>query len=328
MNTFKSFSRTIYEVNDYTFTDIALEVFQYQARNNPLYSSYINTLKVDPVSIKRLEDIPFLPISFFKTHAIQTDHWTEETVFTSSGTTGSTASRHLVFDLPFYLENSRRCFEYHFGSLEKYHFLALLPSYLERTGSSLISMIAHFIEKSNSRESGFYLREHEALIQKIHSLKNSDRKIIVWGVSFALLDLAEQCPADLSECLIFETGGMKGRRREITRSELHEILGEKLNARQIFSEYGMTELLSQAYSTGGMAFKNPPFMKVLGRDLTDPLEKGLINETAGINVIDLANFHSISFIETQDLGKIYPNGTFEILGRMDNSDIRGCNLMV
>jgi len=206
----------------------------------------------------------------------------------------------------------------------------LLPSYLERQGSSLIAMMDHFIRQSGSTYSSYYLYQVDKLLQDIEALRSKDsRKIILWGVSFALLDLAEQhAGIDLSHCLVFETGGMKGRRKEITRAELHTILREKLNVTGIFSEYGMTELLSQAYTRGQFLFTCPPWIKIIGRDITDPLSKGLLRETAGINVIDLANYQTISFIETEDLGKVYEDGTFEVLGRMDNSDVRGCNLMI
>jgi phenylacetate-coenzyme A ligase PaaK-like adenylate-forming protein len=328
LNNFNSFSRKLYEVNDGSFADIALELFRFQAKYNPVYAQFLSFLKADPGKINQVEKIPFLPVSFFKRHAIQTGSWNSEIIFTSSGTSGTTQSRHVVHDLEFYLQHSRKCFELQFGPLENYHFLALLPSYLEREGSSLIYMMEHFIKNSNSSVSGFYLKDLSGLLERIHSLKGDGRRVIVWGVTFALLELAEQFTADLSHCLIFETGGMKGRRKEITRSEFYDVLRTRLKAREIYSEYGMTELMSQAYTRGDTRFQNPPFLKILGRDLSDPFEKGVINETCGINVVDLANFHSIAFLETEDLGKIYRDGSFEILGRIDNSDVRGCNLMV
>jgi hypothetical protein len=228
----------------------------------------------------------------------------------------------------FYLDHAVRCFEEFFGAITEYNFLALLPSYLERKDSSLVAMMDHFIKKSGSTSSGFYLSNISKLLDDLQNLKEQGRKTILWGVSFALLDLAENKKPDLSHCLVFETGGMKGRRIEITKQELHERLCEGLNVDQIYSEYGMTELLSQAYSKGASTLYCPPWMKVVGRDLSDPFQKGLLGETAGINVIDLANWHSIAFIETEDLGKVYTDGSFEIQGRIDNSDIRGCNLMV
>jgi phenylacetate-coenzyme A ligase PaaK-like adenylate-forming protein len=328
LETFKSFDSKLYGINDATFTDIALGVFRFQAAHNVVYKAFIDNLSINPQNVRRLEDIPFLPIGFFKTHAMQTGAWAPETVFTSSGTTGATVSRHPVRDLNFYLRHSERCFEYFFGPLTDFHFLALLPSYLERQGSSLIAMMDHFIKASGSPYSGFYLYTVDSLLADLERLKRDSRKVILWGVSFALLDLVEQYHPDLSHCLVFETGGMKGRRREITRAELHTAITEGLNVKSVFSEYGMTELLSQAYTKGGSEFTAPPWMKVIGREITDPLTKGLTGETAALNVIDLANWNSISFIETEDLGRVFRDGTFEVLGRMDNSDVRGCNLMV
>jgi hypothetical protein len=328
LNNFNGFKRKLYEVNDGSFDDIALETFRFQAVHNRVYAEFLSYLKTEPFEISTVEDIPFLPVSFFKRHAIQTESWNPQVIFTSSGTTGTAPSRHFVYNLPFYLEHSRKCFEHHFGPLTDFVFLALLPSYLEREGSSLIYMLDHFIKGSQSPDSGFYLRDLDSLLAKIEKLQNSSRKVVIWGVTFALLDLAEQFSPDLSRCMIVETGGMKGRRAEITREEFHQVMRSRLNATEIFSEYGMTELLSQAYSFEGSRFRNPPYMKVIGRDLSDPMQKGVTGENAGINVIDLANWHSISFIETEDQGRVHPDGTFEILGRIDNSDVRGCNLMI
>lgn len=328
METFKSFESQIYTVNEDSFRDIALRLFRFQAQNNRVYESFLKHLAVDIGSVSTLEQIPFLPISFFKTHAIKTGEWAETVVFTSSGTTGTSTSRHYLPDLQFYLRHAERCFEFFFGPVNDYHFLALLPSYLERSGSSLIAMMEHFIKKSDSAYSGFYLHDTSRLLYDLHLLKDQERKIILWGVSFALLDLAESNPMVLDNVMLFETGGMKGRRREITRAELHQILTRAFGVDRVNSEYGMTELLSQAYTRGGQRFQSPPWMRIIGRELTDPLAKGLLGETAGINVIDLANIHSIAFIETEDLGKVYPDGTFEVLGRTDNSDVRGCNLLL
>jgi len=328
LDTFKSFESNLYGINDDTFADIALGLFRFQAAHNAVYKAFVDNLRVNPAQVQRLEDIPFMPIAFFKTHTVQTGVWTPQTVFTSSGTTGAAVSRHPVNDLAFYLRHSERCFEHFFGPLTDYHFLALLPSYLEREGSSLIAMMDHFIKASGSPYSGFYLYTVDKLLADLDKLRNDSRKVILWGVSFALLDLVEQYHPDLSHCLVFETGGMKGRRREITRAELHTTLTQGFNVSSVFSEYGMTELLSQAYTRGGAQFTAPPFMKIIGREITDPLTKGLVGETAALNVIDLANWNSIAFIETEDLGRVYPNGSFEVLGRMDNSDVRGCNLLV
>jgi len=328
LETFKSFYQKLYTVNDSSFTDIALEVFRFQAFHNPVYKSFIETLSISANEIKTLEQIPFLPISFFKTFSIKSGDWLPETIFTSSGTSRQGVSQHAVASLQFYLNNAQNSFEHFFGSITDYHFLALLPSYTEREGSSLITMMDHFIKHSGSKHSAFYLHDHEKLIDKLLELKTDERRTILWGVSFALLDLAERFQVDLSHCLVFETGGMKGRRKEITRFELQSILEEKLRVKSLFSEYGMTELLSQAYSTGNQQFKCQPWMKIICRELTDPFERGLLYETGGINVIDLANSQTVSFIETEDLGKAYPNGFFEVLGRLDNSDVRGCNLMI
>jgi hypothetical protein len=327
LDTFKSFESQLYTVNEKTFPDIALQLFRYQAKNNAVYKAYLQLLGITADKIRTLEEIPFLPIAFFKTQTIKTGNWESAAIFTSSGTTGATTSQHHVQNPAFYLRHSAKCFEYFFGNLSDYHFLALLPSYLDRKNSSLVAMIDYFIRVSDSTASGFYLDNLNGLLEDLKKLQGNPRKLILWGVSFALLDLAEKHP-DLGHCMVFETGGMKGRRREMTRYELHTALKKGLNVSGIFSEYGMTELFSQAYSSGTERFTCPPWLKVIGRDLSDPFVKGLQNETAGINVIDLANYHSISFIETEDLGKIYADGTFEIMGRMDNSDVRGCNLMV
>ena len=268
-----------------------------------------------------------MPISFFKNHAIKTGEWIEQVCYTSSGTTGQLTSKHMLPDAAFYLKNAERCFSHFFGAIEDYHFLAYLPSYLERTGSSLIAMMDYFIKKSMSAYSGFYLYNETKLLDDLEALRSSPKKTILWGVSFALLALAEKHTLDLSHCLIFETGGMKGRRKEITRQELHEKLARRFNVPVIYSEYGMTELFSQAYSSGS-TFKCSPTMKVLARDITDPFLVGLYGETGALNVIDLANIHSIAFIETEDIGKVYQNGAFEVLGRVDNSDARGCNLLL
>jgi phenylacetate-coenzyme A ligase PaaK-like adenylate-forming protein len=325
----KTFSSKFLHVNDSTFLNIALEIFQYQAEHNATYRAFIKALDISASRVATLEEIPFLPIAFFKSNELKTGVWEAESIFTSSGTTGNLTSKHSVADLSFYVTHAQACFEYFFGSIENFHFLALLPSYLERRGSSLVVMMDHFIKGSKSEHSGFYLNDYAGLLKKVSDLKNDTRKTILWGVSFALLDLAEQHPQDLSHCLVFETGGMKGRRKEITRAEMREFLKTRLNDPTLYSEYGMTELFSQAYSGRDHSyFKCPPWMKIVCRDITDPFNKGLLSETGGINVIDLANWKTLSFIETEDLGKVYPDGSFEVLGRLDNSDLRGCNLMI
>ncbi len=327
MSTFKSFKDSLYSVNEGNFEDIALQLFHFQAQNNQVYHQYLHYLNCKTDQIRLLAEIPFLPISFFKSHIVKTDFWQPEITFTSSGTTGTLTSKHEVFDLSFYLDLSEHIFTQFYGAPSDYHFLALLPSYLERKGSSLIAMMDHLIRQSKSEHSGFYLHNYDELVNKLLTLKGSERKIILWGVSFALLDLAEAYELDLSNCIVIETGGMKGRRKEWIREELHKFLCKRFNLGAIQSEYGMTELMSQAYSSGNGYYQCPPWMKVLVRDINDPFS--VINgKTGEIKVIDLANFHSCAFIETQDLGQIDQNGNFEVLGRLDNSDIRGCNLLV
>lgn len=328
MERFKSFASSLYRVNDSNFEDIALDLFRFQAAHNPVYGSYLAHLRCQPAGVRSINEIPFLPISFFKTHSVKTGEWEPQTVYTSSGTTASVASRHLVYDESFYLSLSQQIFTRFFGELTGLHFLALLPSYLERKGSSLIAMMDYFIRKSESPHSGFYLNNTSELLQKLDFLKNDPRKTVLWGVSFALLELAEQHQPDLSHCLIVETGGMKGRRKELTREELHAVLCTRFSVPSIASEYGMTELMSQAYSMGKGYYSTPPWMKVLVRDINDPFQVVGKARTGILNVIDLANFHSCAFIETQDLGMIAQEGYFEVLGRADNSDVRGCNLLV
>jgi hypothetical protein len=328
LDTSKSFDLDIYSVNDGNFVDIALQVFHFQVENNFIYREYLNHLHVDAGAVQNLADIPFLPISFFKEQLVKTGAWVPETQFMTSGTSGQKSGIHPVRRLGFYLNHTERCFEYFFGHVSQYHFLALLPSYLERRDSSLVAMMDHLIKKSRSPFSGFYLHNIPQLLGDLARLRDEGKKTILWGVTFALLDLAERYYPDLSHCLVFETGGMKGRRPEITRAELHSLLTGAFKVDAIYSEYGMTELFSQAYSRGKNAFFCPPWMKMFARDMTDPLQKGLLNETGGINVIDLANLDSVAFIETEDIGKVYRDGSFEVLGRFDNSDVRGCNLMV
>jgi len=325
LDTFKSFESKIYSLNDQSFADIALDIFRFQATSNPVYSAFIRNLSVNVDAVNSLVDIPFLPISFFKSHQLQSGQWKPECYFQSSGTTGPQTSRHPIAHLSFYHENTRRCFEQIFGPLHEYYFFALLPSYLERSDSSLISMMNYFIQAGGG---GYYLHDHKKLIADLQQARSDSRKPVLWGVSFALLDLADHGPLDLSHCYVFETGGMKGRRKEIVREALHDRLKAAFGVKSVYSEYGMTELLSQAYTTGGSRFTSPPWMKIMGRELGDPFSRGLLHETAGINVIDLANWQTVSFIETEDIGKVYPDGSFDVLGRMDNTDIRGCNLMI
>lgn len=314
--------------NELEFEQVALEIFRYQAENNEVYREFLQHLKKDINQITKLTDIPFLPIEFFKSRKVVSSNDPAKEIFTSSGTTGNLTSRHFVPDISIYEESFKKGFEDFYGPITDYCVLALLPSYLEREGSSLIYMMEHLIKDSKHAKSGFYLHNHEELIECIADLKKSNQKILLLGVSFALLDLAEKYTLDLSDVIIMETGGMKGRRKEITREELHAFLCSRLGVSEIHSEYGMTELLSQAYSKGHSLFQTPHWMKIMIRDAYDPFSYEKTGRTGGVNVIDLANVHSCSFIETQDLGKIHENGSFEILGRFDHSDIRGCNLLV
>ena len=309
------------------FERLALQTFQYQYDHTPVYREFCDFLKVIPSSIKKVQDIPFLPIQFFKSHRIISEGASEDIIFTSSGTTGSITSKHLVSDLALYEKSFSEAFQKTYGNPSQYTFLALLPSYLEREGSSLVYMVDLLIKESNNEHSGFYLDDIHALIVKLNFLESTGQKTILLGVSYALLDLLEKQQFQLKHTIIMETGGMKGKRKELVKAELHHILKNGFGVDQIHSEYGMTELLSQAYSTGDGFFTCPPWMKILTRDTEDALTYTQ-GKTGGINVIDLANLHSCSFIATQDLGKIYADGSFEILGRFDSSDIRGCNLIV
>ncbi|MBT8317146.1 MAG: acyl transferase [Lutibacter sp.] len=310
------------------FSKRALEIFHFQAKNCTVYKEFLNLLNINTVEVKTISQIPFLPIQFFKSHKILSSNKAVEQIFLSSGTTGNQQSKHFVTDISVYEESFTKGFEYFYGPIENYTVLALLPSYLEREGSSLIYMATQFIEKSKNSKSGFYLNNLDELAQLLKLLDRSDENILLIGVSFALLDLVEQYSFKLKNTVIMETGGMKGRRKELIREELHQILKRGFGVQNIHSEYGMTELLSQAYSKGKGVFDVPPWMKILIRDTEDALTILPEGKTGGINIIDLSNINSCSFIATQDLGKTYTNGTFEVLGRFDDSDIRGCNLMV
>jgi len=310
------------------FENKCLEVFHFQAQNVEIYQKYLQYLNIKSESIKSIDKIPFLPISLFKTEKIIAKNCQHEIVFTSSGTTGAETSKHFVKDLSLYEESFNTGFDFFYGKPQDYCILALLPSYLEREGSSLIYMTEKLIEKSNNPNSGFYLTNLDELVEKLTQQEAQQKQSLLIGVSFALLDLVEKYTLNLKHTIVMETGGMKGKRKELTRSELHEILTKGLGVETIHSEYGMTELLSQAYSTGQGIFKTPHWMKILIRDVYDPFTYLESGKTGGINVIDLANINSCSFIETQDLGKQLPNNSFEILGRFDTSSIRGCNLLV
>ena len=320
----------IFNIGDNTeFWRTALEVFNYQYNKNTVYQKFISSLGKSPETIKTPGDILFLPVEFFRNQKVVTGNLPVEIIFESSGTTGAAPGKHFIIDLSLYEESFLTAFRLFYGDPEEYFIAALLPSYIEREGSSLVYMADKLIKKSQHPLSGFYRGNIDDLLQAIKNSKGGIRRTLLLGVSFALLDLAEKHSPDLSGVIVMETGGMKGRRKEPIRSELHKILKEKFNVRSIHSEYGMTELLSQAYSEGEGIFYCPPWMKVVIRDPQDPLSLYTENgRTGGINIIDLANINSCSFIATGDLGKLHEDGGFEVLGRFDNSDIRGCNLLV
>jgi len=322
-------SKPIFDINtEEDFTKVALSVFKHQFQNNKVYRSFCDLLYVHPSDVKRVAEIPFLPIQFFKSRTVLSSTEKVQETFTSSGTTGNKTSKHFVTDIELYKESYLKGFFHFYGEIKDYVVLALLPNYLERKGSSLVFMVNDLITRTNNPESGFYLNNLSELSQKLQELDKKGQKVLLIGVSFALLDLIEYKKFNLKNTIVMETGGMKGRRKELIREELHQVLQNGFGVCQIHSEYGMTELLSQAYSKGNGIFETPPWMKILTRDTDDALTIYNSGKTGGINVIDLANYNSCSFIATQDLGKVYKNGTFEIIGRFDNSDIRGCNLMV
>ncbi len=345
----EKFKSTIFSAS-LNFEEAALDLFRFQAAHVDIYRQFISLLKINPADVQSITEIPFLPISVFKTHKIavnqkkiasflamteekklQTSNLKPQIVFISSGTTGTTTSKHYVADISMYEESFTKGFQHFYGNIEQYCILALLPSYLERTGSSLIYMTDHLIKKSKHRDSGFYLNEYNQLIEKLKSLQQQNQKTILLGVSYALLDLAELINHRLQpfgQLIIMETGGMKGKRKEMVREELHEQLCYSFKVKTIHSEYGMTELLSQAYSKGSGIFHSPPWMKILIRDVNDTRTILPSERSGGINVIDLANVYSCAFIATQDLGKLNNDDTFEVVGRFDNSDLRGCNLLI
>lgn len=311
-----------------TFNDVCLEVYHFQKKQCEVYANYIKYLGIQDAQVKHYRDIPFLPIEFFKTQNIIVAGGKPEITFSSSGTTGAITSQHQVTDLRYYERSFNQCFEQFYGPAEDVVFVALLPNYLERSGSSLIYMVDALIKQSKHEESGYFLYNHDELAQTLRSLKERGKKTILIGVTYALLDFCENYQVDFPELIVMETGGMKGKRKEMIREELHKLLCSGFGVGKIHSEYGMTELLSQGYSYGEGIFQTPPWMRILTRDTNDPLSLLDDAKTGAINVIDLANLNSCSFIATQDLGKQQPDGKFEILGRFDNSDIRGCNLLV
>ena len=317
----------IFSASKYDFEDIALTVFKYQYENNLVYNSWVNALRVNPESVTQLTEIPFLPVSFFKEADIKTGEYKPEVVFESSGTTGSVNSRHFVKDENIYKRSYVDGFKMFYGEPSEYCIIGLLPAYLERSGSSLVNMVEGLIKLSSHPKSGFYLYEFGRLAEVLSELEAAGQRTLLIGVTFALLDFAEQFPMQLKHTIVMETGGMKGRRKEMVRDELHSYLKLRLGVDAIHSEYGMTELLSQGYSFGNGIFNTVPWMKVLLRDEDDPLL--VVKRGRGlINVVDLANIDSCAFIATDDIGRIFEDGSFEVLGRRDFSDVRGCSLMV
>lgn len=319
----------IFSVSDsLEFETLSLEIFNYQVRNCEVYGRFVSNLGIDIRGVKDLNSIPFLPIEFFKSQQVICGETDANTIFSSSGTTGMTQSMHYVKDIDIYIKSYRKTFSLFYGEISKYAVLALLPSYLEREGSSLIYMVNDLISLSKHQKSGYFLDNHDLLKQTLEELRAAETPTILIGVTYALLDFAENHSIKFPELIVMETGGMKGKRKEILRTELHEVLCAGFGVQRIHSEYGMTELLSQAYSKGSGIFQTPPWMKVRIRDINDPLTLLGNESTGGLNIIDLANIHSCSFIATQDLGKCYADGSFEVLGRFDHSDVRGCNLLV
>jgi hypothetical protein len=325
-----SLAEQVFSIKDNsTFQHVALEVFRFQYHNTAIYKSYCDLLKKTPDRIDDVDDIPFLPISFFKTHNVTTGAYSiNHLVFESSGTTGQQASRHAVPDAALYQHSFRRAFEHFHGPVQDYCILGLLPSYLERQHSSLVYMVADLVQESRRPDSGFYLYDFEKLAETLDKLEKKRQKTMLVGVTFALLDFAEKHPMPLQHTLVMETGGMKGRRRELLREEVHGVLKKAFALNAIHSEYGMTELLSQAYAQKDGFFYTPPWMRVLIREEDDPLSTRQHLATGGLSIIDLANIHSCAFIATEDIGKKHSDGSFEVLGRLDTAEIRGCSLLV
>lgn len=325
----KSYKERLQTITRKNFREVALELFNYQKKNNSVYKHYITSVEQNRKSVDSLEQIPFLPISIFKYHAVKTGLWKEKMIFESSGTTGSKVSRHYIRDVEMYHTNSCNIFESFYGDAADYVILALLPSYLERKNSSLVNMLEMLIRKTSSEDSGFYLHNYDALAVRIRRIRRyTHKKVILWGVTYALTDFAEKFPMDLSGWIVMETGGMKGRKEEWVRQEVHTFLKKQLNVDRIHSEYGMTELLSQAYSKREGRFVTPAAMKLLIREINDPFSIDNTLRQGAINIIDLANLDTCAFIATDDLGRINADGTFEVLGRLDNADLRGCNFLL
>ena len=324
----ETLTRHIFHIqSDADFEASALRIFRFQYDNNTVYQSYCQHLNIEKDAVKSLSDIPFLPISFFKTHEVTTTSFTPALTFRSSGTTGMQCSQHFIKDALLYRQSLLNSFQHYYGNPSEYTFLALLPNYLEQKNSSLIYMMETLMQQSGAKDNGYFLYNHEDLYQKLLQLRANQQKVILWGVTFALLDFAEHYQIDFPQLIVFETGGMKGRRKEMVKEELYDILSKAFGVSDIHSEYGMCELLSQAYSKGGNLFTTPPWMRLRLRNEKDPLDGTDTVSTGVINVIDLANIYSCSFIATEDLGRRHPQG-IEILGRLDHSQLRGCNLMV
>lgn len=326
----ESFADRVFKISStQEFNELAIELFRHQCNENKVYANYLGNLSINAEHIRNIDQVPCLPIDFFKSHRIVSGDFKEEKIFFSSGTSGMQASRHYIAKLDVYKQSFMRAFRSFYGAAESFTFLGLLPSYMEREGSSLIFMVKTLMEAGGTSHKGFFLDEHRQLAEVLQSLSAAGLPSILIGVSFALLDFAEKYQFPLGEhCILMETGGMKGRREEITREELHQRLCKSFQISAVHSEYGMTELLSQAYSKEKGRFYPPPWMKVLIRDIQDPFSYLPAGRSGAINIIDLANIHSCAFIETQDIGRLFPDGSFEVLGRTDASDIRGCSLLL
>lgn len=321
------FDDNIFDLQKADFDALALKIFRFQYQNNQVYRQFCDTLDTNPDGVKLVEQVPFLPISLFKTQRVVCGEFEPALVFESSGTTQTINSKHYLKKASLYHQSFIRAFELFYGSPRDYCILALLPAYLERSNSSLVVMVDELIKMSDHPSGGFYLYDHQALQKVLQGLESLGQKTLLIGVTFALLDFAENFPMPLQHTTIMETGGMKGRREELTRDQVHSILSTAFSLPTIHSEYGMTELLSQAYSQGNGLFNCPPWMKILLREEDDPKSVTASGSRGVINIIDLANIYSCSFIASDDAGSLHPNGSFEVLGRIDNSDIRGCSLM-
>lgn len=328
ISAYSDIKETLLSAKKLEWPDLALQVFHLQHEHNPVYRQWCDHLHCQAEEVKNIEDIPFLPIDFFKQERLSIISQEPKGYFRSSGTGGYGQSKHAVYDLDFYDRWTKQSFEDFYAPVEDFCILALLPAYLEREGSSLVRMAQHFIYCSKDSDSGFFLNDLERLAGILKSKQAQGSPTLLLGVSFALWDLAEQYPMDLSDVIIMETGGMKGRRKELIRADLHRLFSNAFDSKSIHSEYGMTELFSQAYSQGGGRFRPSPGMKVIPRQMEDPFSRASYGRSAGLNIIDLANVHSCAFIETQDLGRVYADGSFEVLGRFDRSEVRGCNLML